>query len=58
MLIPQGSVSGQDSLVFLSDYWAVVQQKHSTDQEEFKRMCHEIEINTWIAVQQWLPDDP
>lgn len=56
MLTPQGSVSGQESLVVLSDYWAVVQSMHSTDKEKLERMCHEMEADTWIPVQWRLPD--
>lgn len=56
MLTPQGSVSGQESLVFLSDYWGVGQSMPSTDQEKLERMCHEMEADTWITVQWRLPD--
>lgn len=56
MLTPQGSVSGQESLAFLSDYWAVVQSMHSIHQERLERMCHKMEADTWITVQWRLPD--
>lgn len=58
MFISQGLVSGQESLVFLPDYWAVVQSKHNIGQEEFESMYHKIEVSTWITVQGRQPDGP